>query len=93
MRVGADVVPHLRAQGYGSKVYTLLKKYCFEYLNMHRIWLAVLDSNEIALKLYEKQGFKVEGRYREALFREGYYHDYIIMGILEQEYRAKGSIK
>lgn len=86
IRIGADIVPELRGRGYGSKVYRLIKKYCFDYLNMHRLWLAVLDTNEVALGLYEKQGFKVEGRYREAIFRDGTYHDYIIMSILEQEY-------
>ena len=93
IRIGADVVPNLRAKGYGSKVFRLLKKYCFDYLNMHRIWLAVLDYNEIALKLYEKQGFKVEGRYRESIFRDGSYHDYIIMSILEQEYTGENQTK
>lgn len=87
MRIGADIVPELRGRGYGARVYALLKKYCFDYLNMHRLWLAVLDTNEPALRLYEKQGFRVEGRYREAIFRNGVYHDYLIMSILEQEYR------
>ena len=93
IRIGADVVPELRGQGYGSKTYTLLKKYCFDFLNVHRIWLMVLDTNGIALKLYKKQGFKVEGRYREAIFRDGAYHDYAIMSILEQEYHSEPAQK
>lgn len=87
IRIGADIIPELRGQRYGSRVFELLKKFCFDYLNMHRIWLAVLDINHIAKTLYEKQGFKIEGRYREAIFRDGVYHDYVIMSILEQEYR------
>lgn len=87
VRIGADIVPELRGQGYGNKTYTLLKKYCFDFLNVHRIWLAVLDTNDVALRLYEKQGFRVEGRYREAIFRDSAYHDYITMSILEYEYR------
>lgn len=91
MRIGADIVKDLRGRGYGTKTYGLLKKYCFDYLNMHRIWLAVLDNNEIAINLYKQQGFRVEGRYREAIFRDGSYHDYIIMSILESEYRGNGT--
>ena len=87
IRVGADIVRELRGQGYGRKVYRLLKKYCFDYLNMHRVWLAVLDTNEAGRRLYESEGFEVEGRYREAIFRDGKYHDYILMSILEQQYR------
>jgi len=87
IRVGADVVPELRGKGYGRRIYEAVKKYCFDVLNLHRVWLAVLDTNQHAIRLYEKQGFQVEGRYREAIFRDGRYHDYILMSILEEEYR------
>lgn len=87
MRVGVDIVPELRSRGYGSKAFTLLKRFCFDYLNMHRVWLLVLETNQIAINLYEKQGFQSEGRYRSAIFRGGIYHDYRIMSILEGEYR------
>jgi diamine N-acetyltransferase len=87
MRVGADIIPELRGKGYGHRIISLIKKYCFDYLNMHRLWLAVLDNNPVATRIYEKSGFKFEGKYREAIFRDGTYHDYIIMSLLEQEYR------
>ncbi len=87
IRIGADIVKELRGQGYGTRAYDLLKKYCFDFLNMHRVWLAVLDTNTVAIRLYEKQGFQIEGKYREAIFRDGTYHDYVLMSILEQEYR------
>ncbi len=92
IRVGADVVPEMRGQGYGHKIYRALKKYCFDYLNMHRVWLAVLSSNERATRLYEKQGFMIEGRYREAIFRDGKYLDYILMSILEEEYKRDSAV-
>lgn len=87
IRVGCDVVRELRGKGYGNKAFHLIKKYCFDYLNMHRLWLAVLETNQVAIHLYEKHGFKVEGRYRKAIFRDGRYHDYVIMSLLEEEYR------
>lgn len=88
LRVGADIVPELRGRGYGRRSYELLKRYCFDYLNMHRIWLLVLADNARALHLYERQGFRVEGRYREAVFRHGVYHDYVVLSLLEHEYRG-----
>jgi UDP-4-amino-4,6-dideoxy-N-acetyl-beta-L-altrosamine N-acetyltransferase len=87
IRVGCDIVPAFRGQGFGTKAFQLIKKYCFDYLNMHRLWLAVLETNHVAIRLYEKHGFRVEGRYREAIFRDGKYLDYIIMSLLEREYR------
>jgi RimJ/RimL family protein N-acetyltransferase len=88
MRVGCDIAPKLRGQRYGSRVYDLLLKYCFDYLNMHRLWLLVIETNAVARQLYTRKSFQEEGRYREALFRDGQYHDYIVMSLLEQDYRA-----
>jgi len=88
IRVGADIVPELRGQGLGVRLYGLIKRYCFDFMNVHRVWLAVLETNEHAQRLYSKQGFRVEGRYRQAVFRGGKYLDYILMSILESEYRA-----
>lgn len=87
IRVGADIVPELRGKGLGVTLYRVIKRYCFDFMNVHRIWLAVLETNGHAMRLYEKQGFAVEGRYREAVFRDGKYLDYILMSILETEYR------
>lgn len=88
IRIGADVAVKLRGRGYGRKIYEALKKYCFHYLNVHRIWLLALETNKRALKLYRKQGFKVEGKQRGAIFRDGKYVDYIMMSMLEGDYRA-----
>lgn len=95
IRVGADVVPELRGKGFGSRIYTAIKKYCFDILNVHRIWLAVLENNEVALKLYAKTGFSREGCYRSAIYRDGKYLDYVLMSLLESEYRlheANGAV-
>jgi len=87
LRVGLDVVPELRGKGHGGRIYTALKTYAFDHLNIHRLWLCVLDVNERAKRLYERQGFKVEGCHRQAIFRYGKYVDYVLMSILEEEYR------
>jgi RimJ/RimL family protein N-acetyltransferase len=87
IRVGADVVPDLRGQGYGKAIYEAVQKYCFDMLNCHRIWLLVLDTNVVAKRLYGLMGFVREGIMRQAIFREGQYVDYHVMSILEDEYR------
>lgn len=87
VRVGADLCPEFRGKGLGKKTYRLLLKYCFDYLNLHRVWLSVIDTNKIAYGLYQSIGFVVEGRHREGIFRNGQYHDYIIMSILRPEYK------
>lgn len=87
IRVGADVVPGLRGKGYGKAIYGAIKKYCFDILNCHRVWLQVLETNEVARKLYSHAGFRYEGVLRDAVFRGGCYLGYHMMSILEEEYR------
>jgi len=74
-------------KGIGTEATQLLLKYAFEELGFHRIYLRVFGFNLRAIKCYEKVGFKQEGILRETLWRDGKWHNTIIMGILEHEYR------
>jgi RimJ/RimL family protein N-acetyltransferase len=49
----------------------------------------VFAFNERAIRSYEKAGFQVEGRHREAIVRDGGRHDELTMGILAAEWRAR----
>jgi RimJ/RimL family protein N-acetyltransferase len=55
----------------------------YNELNLHRVFLKVFTFNERAVKLYEKLGFVTEGKMREALYREGTWHD-MMMSILQK---------
>ena len=87
IRVGLDIDPTKRGQGCATKLYCALLKWLFDYRNFHRVHLAVLESNTIGLKLYLNAGFKEEGRQRDAIWRDGAWRDYLLMSILEDEYR------
>ena len=84
--VGLDIKKKYRRNGHGYHSFKLLIKYCFDELNMNRIWLLVASFNINAIGLYNKLGFKEEGRQRERLFRNGKYSDYIMMSILRSEF-------
>ena len=84
--IGANVLRNKRGNGYGAKIYDILINYIFNFLNMNRIWLQVLDSNQPAINLYKKKGFKIEGRLNEAVFRDGKYMDLISMRLLKSEF-------
>lgn len=85
IRVGVDVLPEKRRQGYGTAIYHALLDYLTSHLNIHRIWLLVLDSNKAAQKLYRNVGFVQEGRMREAVWRNGKYQDYLLMSVLSRD--------
>jgi RimJ/RimL family protein N-acetyltransferase len=55
-------------------------------MNMHRVYLQVFDFNSRAIALYEQLGFREEGRFRDAVFREGRYCDVVVMSMLESEF-------
>ena len=56
-------------KGYGTEAITLLLDYGFKSLNLHNIIIRVYSFNERARKCYEKTGFKIIGKRREALQR------------------------
>lgn len=80
--------PALHSKGMGTEATLLLLAYGFDQMKLHRIELKVLEYNHRAMRCYEKCGFRKEGVLRESALIEGKFYSDIIMGILEQEYRA-----
>lgn len=77
-------------QGFGTRAMQLMCRHVFDDLNLHRLWLRVFQTNQRAVRTYEKAGFTLEGNLREAQYIEGKYVDVLIMSILRSEWRAKG---
>jgi RimJ/RimL family protein N-acetyltransferase len=76
-------------KGIGLACTKWMLGYGFDELNLHRIHLDVLATNVRAQRLYEKLGLQVEGRLRDAQWKQGRYVDVICMSILENEWRAR----
>ncbi len=75
--------------GYGTEATELMVGHAFDVLELHRVGLSVFEFNTRAIRAYEKVGFQVEGRSREAVWRDGVFWDEIHMGILASEWRAR----
>jgi RimJ/RimL family protein N-acetyltransferase len=73
--------------GYGTDTMLVICRFGFETMNLHRIQLNVITGNERARHVYEKVGFREEGRLRDASYRFGHYRDVVVMGLLEGELR------
>ena len=78
--------PENRSQGFGAEAIEAILGYGFGNLKLHRIALSVFDFNEQAISLYERLGFREEGRLRQAIKREDAFHDAILMSILTSEW-------
>jgi RimJ/RimL family protein N-acetyltransferase len=76
-----------RHQGYGTEAIDRLLGYAFQELGLNRIGLSVFDFNKKAISAYEKLGFVVEGRFRQAIKRRSGFHDAILMSILKSEWK------
>jgi RimJ/RimL family protein N-acetyltransferase len=75
-----------KGKGLGRDTMRLLKKIAFEQLGAHRLWLDVVVHNTRAQRLYETEGFIVEGTLREAAEIQGRFESLLVMSILESDY-------
>jgi RimJ/RimL family protein N-acetyltransferase len=75
-------------RGFGTDAILALLRFAFDEINLHRVWLEVHADNARAQACYRKCGFVEEGRKRHDRYRGGVYVDTIVMGVLEDEYRA-----
>ena len=76
-----------RGKGFGSEAGRLLLDLAFNYLGLHRVAIGVVGFNEAALSFWKKLGFREEGVQRDGYFHDGTFHDFVMMCILEDEWR------
>jgi RimJ/RimL family protein N-acetyltransferase len=84
--------PARKGKGYGGEATRLIVRYGFETLNLNRIQLHVWVDNAAGVKAYQKAGFQIEGTLRQAMYHEGRYCDFYVMGILREEYDGEGGV-
>ncbi|MBQ4226619.1 MAG: GNAT family N-acetyltransferase [Clostridia bacterium] len=76
-----------RGMGIGTFAVNAMVRHAFFDLNLRRLQLDVLASNQHAQALYRKIGFVEEGRRRSAVYKNGKYEDELVMGLLREEYQ------
>jgi diamine N-acetyltransferase len=67
---------------------SLLYRLAFDDLNLARLYGTVASGNAKMLKWQKYLGMQEEGRMRRHLWLDGEWHDAIIVGLLESEYRT-----
>jgi RimJ/RimL family protein N-acetyltransferase len=78
-------------KGYGVETGRLLLNHVFTKLKLHRISVGVVGFNDRAIRYWENLGFKKEGIERDAYYCDGKYDDFIMMGILENEFNRSNT--
>ena len=71
-----------RGRGYGREAMALLCDFCFRQMNLRKLKVSVLATNEAALRCYKRNGFREEGILKEEVFRDGRYVDVVLLSLL-----------
>ncbi len=76
-----------KGKGYASEALSLLHNYAFNYLNLKKIFLQVLITNDSAISLYKKMGYQQEGLLKGHYFQDGKFVDVLLMSIFNTDGR------
>lgn len=76
-------------KGLGSDLLQSALDACFSAWGAHRVGIRVDAGNSRAIALYERFGFKLEGRLREAAFLDGHHADLLLYGVLASEWLGR----
>ncbi|MEO8381397.1 MAG: GNAT family protein [Acidobacteriota bacterium] len=68
-------------RGFGSDAIRTLVRFAFDEMNLRKLRINVFEYNDRAKHVLETQGFVQEGRLRQEFYREGAFHDLVILSI------------
>lgn len=87
--ISIDISAAYQRRGYGSEAIEWVLQWGFQRGGLHRIAIESFSHSPGAGRLYEKLGFKPEGRKREAVWYNGGWSDQIELGMLEGEWKER----
>ena len=73
-----------RGHGIGQEALTLFVDFCFNELNIHKVYGYMYAYNTASIHLHEKCGYLCEGVLKKHWFKDGEYHDVLIMGRINE---------
>jgi len=71
-------------KGIASSSLKLVVDFLFYQMNMHMIYLTVLENNKNAVKFFEKFGFRKQGLLHDILFIDNKYQSYVWMNLIKE---------
>ncbi len=80
--LGMSVGKEWRGKGVGNLLMRRAIEWAKQTKLISRIELYVFTTNAVGIHLYKKFGFVVEGQRRKSIYRDGEYHDDLMMALL-----------
>ena len=74
---------------YAVDAADVLLAYGFGELGLHRIWAEIYDFDDKKVALFDKLGFTLDGRHRDAHWGDGMWRDSLFYGLLAPDYFAR----
>lgn len=71
----------------GNHAAFLLMVYAFETMNMHKLYARLMAYTQVVEKMVQVIGFQKEVLHKNFYFQEGTYQDFLVYGLLEDEFR------
>lgn len=90
-QLGMGVLPSFRGQGIGNRLTRATIDAAWA-ANLERIELEVFATNDVAVRLYRKLGFELEGAKRNARKLDGATDDVLLMALLRGRASERGGI-
>lgn len=82
------IVKHQHRKGFAKEAIKLVCKYYFNELRYQKVNAHSYSFNEASTQMHQKLGFAQEGRLRKMIYTEGQYHDEIIWGLTDLEFKT-----
>ena len=89
--IGYELAPHAWGQGYATEAARALVGFGFAELDIHRIAARCVADNVASARVLEKLGMRREGRVRGHEWFQGRWWDTLIYGLLEADWRRRGT--
>lgn len=81
------VTDKTKGKGYGRDAIMAISAFAFFNAGLHKLWCEILDYNVPSLKSYvERCGWKIEGKLRKQIFKNGAFHDLYYVGCLKEDF-------
>lgn len=92
-RLDVNILPEVRNLGYGIESAILLMYYCFNYLNLHKVFLTIYESNDHAIAVAKKLGYIQDGILRQHVLKNNKYLDVLVFSLIDLEFHESKRIK
>ncbi|MFH0916389.1 MAG: GNAT family protein [bacterium] len=76
-------------EGYGADAIITCLRFAFDTLGLHSVRIRAHRDHRRALDLYRRVGFVEVGKERETVFQGGRFADYVVLDILDREFRDR----